>query len=131
VSKNITCLLIDDDSDDYEIFCIALGQVAPSVVCVYAEDGICALQKLNTDHSFHPHLIFIDINMPRMNGIQCLSEIKKIERLQNVPVYMYSTSANRSIAEKCRQLGAADYMVKSASIGEIEATLARILSQMQ
>jgi CheY-like chemotaxis protein len=130
VSKNITCLLIDDDSDDYEIFCIALGQVAPSVMCVYEEDGIHALQKLNTDPSFHPHLIFIDINMPRMNGLQCLSELKKIERLQNVPVYMYSTSANKSIAEKCRQLGATDYMVKSASMGEIEATLALILAQL-
>ena len=130
MAKKITCFLIDDDSDDYEIFCIALGQVAPAVECVYAEDGIHALQKLAEDRSFSPTFIFIDINMPRMNGVQCLSEIKKIDRLQDVPVYMYSTSANKSIAEKCRQLGAADYLVKSASMEEIEATLVGILSQL-
>src|SRR5215472_11773008 len=98
---NLLAFLIDDDIDDQEIFSMAIKDAHPLARCVFADDGVHALEKFKIDNTFIPHVIFIDINMPRMNGIQCLSEIKKLSRLQHIPAYMYSTSAERSIVEEC------------------------------
>jgi len=92
MKPSLITLLIDDDRDDQEIFSLVMREIYDKAECVFATDGIYALEKIKSNTSFIPDLIFIDINMPRMNGIQCLAEIKKIKRLQNVPAYMYSTS---------------------------------------
>src|SRR5258708_2806892 len=105
MEKKLLTFLIDDDADDQEIFLMAMKRAYPFAECVFANDGIYALEKFRTDSSFLPHIIFIDINMPRMNGIQCLLEIKKLSRLRHIPAYMYSTSAERSIVEECLQIG--------------------------
>jgi CheY-like chemotaxis protein len=123
MKKKLTCFLIDDDTDDQKIDSLAS--------CVFANDGIYALEKINTDTAFIPHLILIDVNMPRMNGVQCLVEIRKINRLQKVPVYMYSTAIDSDIVQECKKLGADDFMVKSPSIIEIENALSEILSQIK
>src|ERR1700712_5338707 len=89
--KRITCLLIDDDAEDQEIFSHALAHLNLNVDCVTASDGIHAIDKIKSDPNFNPYFIFIDVNMPKMNGIECLVEIKKISRFKNIPVYLYST----------------------------------------
>ena len=122
-----TCFLIDDDLDDQEIFSLALTQVHPSVLCVYANDGLHGIERLNREPDLIPRAIFIDMNMPRMNGIECLKEIKKIARLQQVPVYMYSTAADTAIIDECKRLGATDFIRKSAGMTELENTLSAIL----
>jgi CheY-like chemotaxis protein len=124
-----TCFLIDDDEDDQEIFSLALVNVSPSTRCVYANDGIYGLEKLKQDPHFTPGLIFIDINMPRMNGLECLKEIKKIDRLQNVPVYMFSTAADTSVINECKRLGATDFIRKSAAMSDLENALNFILTR--
>src|SRR5947207_183779 len=111
MEKKHTVLLIDDDIDDQEIFSYALGQADRSMQIEFADDGVFALQKLKTDENFTPDYIFIDMNMPRMNGQQCLAEIKQIKRLKDVPVYMYSTSADPESVEENKKLGAADFIV--------------------
>jgi CheY-like chemotaxis protein len=121
------CFLIDDDLDDQEIFFFALQQVNPDVKCVYANDGIYGLKKLK-EEPFNPGLIFIDVNMPRMNGIECLKEIKKIGRLRDVPIYMYSTAADMAIINECKKLGATDFIKKSPAMSELENILSAILS---
>jgi CheY-like chemotaxis protein len=121
------CFLIDDDLDDQEIFLLAWKQIDPSIECVYANDGIYGLEKLHKE-SLTPNLIFIDINMPRMSGIDVLKEIKKITRLQKVPVYMYSTAADPAIIMECKRLGAEDFIKKAPTMSELEHALANILS---
>lgn len=81
----------------------------------FADDGIKALEELSKD-DFLPDCIFIDINMPRMNGIECLEKIKSIRRLQSIPVCMLSTSADPEIVKQSKQLDAKDFIVKPASI---------------
>lgn len=124
-----TIFLIDDDSDDQEIFHHALEKANGETTCVFADDGIQALEKLKTDLEFKPDFIFIDMNMPRMNGQQCLAEIKKIERLQHVPVYMYSTSVNPESLEENKRLGAEDFIVKPSNIHELVEILRNILQR--
>ncbi len=129
MQHNPTVFLIDDDTDDQEIFGLAIEKTNVKADCVYANDGIQALEKLNGDESFLPDYIFIDMNMPRMNGQQCLSEIKKIERLKDVPVFMYSTSADPECISENIQLGAEDFIVKPSSISELTIILKRILQE--
>jgi iron complex outermembrane receptor protein len=124
-----TVFLIDDDTDDQEIFSLALESTKKSVNCVFANDGIEALQTLTSSADFTPDFIFIDMNMPRMNGQQCLTEIKKIERLKDVPVYMYSTSIDPLTADENKSMGATDFIVKPADISVLTEILSRILNR--
>jgi CheY-like chemotaxis protein len=109
--EKITVFLIDDDIDDHEIFSFILSDAYPQAECVFAGDGLYALKQLQ-DVSFNPCIIFIDINMPRMNGLEILKEIKKIERLSKIPTYMYSTSNENSVVETSKKLGATGFIKK-------------------
>src|SRR5690348_12426970 len=88
----LTCLLIDDDPDDREIFGIALEEVDKVCRYITTENGIEALELLEDSTSI-PDFIFLDLNMPLMDGKECLREIKKIPHLNRVPVIIYSTSS--------------------------------------
>ncbi len=125
--KSPTIFLIDDDIDDQEIFSIALEGTNVETNCVFANDGIIALEKLNNDEALIPDLIFIDMNMPRMNGQQCLVELKKIDRLKSVPVYMYSTSADPQSIAQNKQLGAEDFILKPSDIAQLSSMLGNII----
>jgi CheY-like chemotaxis protein len=120
--------IIDDDLDDQEIFSIVMREISEDIKCVFADDGMHALKKIKSGDSFTPGLIFIDINMPRMNGMQCLVEIRQIERLQNVPVYMYSTSAEKAIVERCKNYGATGFIKKHIDINDLKTDLEKIIS---
>jgi len=61
-----------------------------------------------------------------MNGRQCLEEIKKTDRLKNVPIYIYSTSSDPRAIEETRQMGASDFIVKPSNISSLVNILARI-----
>jgi len=121
--------LIDDDIDDHEIFALALSEIKESAKCIFATDGFNGIEKLNINPSFVPDFIFIDMNMPRMNGLQCLSEIRKINRLENVPIFMYSTSADPKVILECEHLGASGFIKKQIHIADLQRALSRILSQ--
>ena len=124
----LIAFIIDDDLDDQEIFLLVVRQISNDVECIFANDSMQALNKLKTDASFTPDLIFIDINMPKVNGIKCLSEIKKINRLQHIPVYMYSTSAEQAIVERCESYGATGFIKKHIDTSDLKADLEKIIS---
>jgi CheY-like chemotaxis protein len=120
----LTCLLIDDDLDDQEIFLLALQDIDSPVKCVVANNGFHALEILHQNTSFVPDYIFIDLNMPRMNGKQCVKELKKIEHISHVPVVMYSTSSSQNDVEESKKLGASYFITKPTSIYTLTKTLA-------
>jgi len=105
--KNI--LLIDDDGDDVFFFTSALSEVNNKVKVTIAGNGLEALKLLNS-MDYHPELIFLDINMPVMGGIEFLEVIKRNEMLSSIPVVMLSTS--KAQANDCFSLGARAYFVK-------------------
>jgi CheY-like chemotaxis protein len=127
----LTCLLIDDDSDDHEFFELALRPRKSDVRCICVSDCTKALEKLRNGTIAAPHLIFLDINMPRMNGIQCLAEIKSESFLSDIPIYMYSTSAEPAIVDECMNMGATGFVKKEVSISDLERKISQILTKLQ
>ena len=120
-----TCLLVDDDEDDTEIFALAASEADSSIDCVFASDGIAALSLL-TDKTFIPDYIFLDLNMPLMSGRECLVEIKKRPHLAHVPVIIYSTSASRRDITETKELGASSFITKPALISALTERLLEV-----
>jgi len=127
MEDRIICFLIDDDDDDQEIFSLALSNIDENIHCITANDGIDALTKLNKEDQFTPHFIFLDLNMVRMNGRECLSAIRQIPRLDSIPVIIYSTSSEQRDIAETKDLGAADYIVKPPSMSQLEKRLEQVL----
>lgn len=121
-------LLIDDDDEDQEIFIDALKEVDPHLHCSVANDGEEALSLLNGEAFVKPDLIFIDMNMPKLNGKQVLRALKLSGTLRDVPVVMYSTFFGANDIAEIQSLGAAHYMVKATRFDELCASLRDILS---
>ncbi|NLR82645.1 response regulator [Chitinophaga eiseniae] len=126
-SKYTSVLLIDDDIDDRMIFGEVLKELAPDINYHEAINGEDALMKLSRD--FTPDLIFLDLNMPRINGKQFLAEIRQLDHLKHIPVIIYTTSSHDSDKKETRQLGASYFLTKPNSLHELTHTLSRILQQ--
>ena len=125
MSKLTRFLLVDDDADDTSIFKEVLEDVNPSIEFTFASDGREALQSLQKN-TFLPDLIFLDLNMPRMGGKECLSAIKKDEKLQQIPVIMYTTSSQSKDIEETMQKGAICFITKPTNIRELKNILSSI-----
>jgi CheY-like chemotaxis protein len=122
----MNCLFIDDDIDDQEIFSFAVRGLNKTVNLVTAGDGLEALEILKGDETFIPDCIFLDLNMPRMNGKECLPEIRKLSRLREVPIIIYTTSSEDNDRLDTRRLGASDFMTKESSIEGLKTALDKI-----
>ncbi|HUR12531.1 MAG TPA: response regulator [Flavitalea sp.] len=129
MKKYPTCFLMDDDIDDQEVFELALQKIDENIQFSSAKDGAEGLQKLKENEAFVPDFIFLDINMPKMNGMQCLPEIKKLQHLRNSRIIMYSTSSSESIQRTSQKLGADGFLVKPTKIGLLVNHLTQILEK--
>ena len=125
------CFLIDDDVDDQEIFALALQQIGDQFECQTADDGYLGLQQLMEKTNKLPDFIFLDLNMPRMNGKECLSEIKKQSHLKHIPVIIYSTSSLPNDIIQTQKLGAAAFITKPFSIPELSSKLEEVFQSLQ
>jgi CheY-like chemotaxis protein len=108
--------IVDDDTDDQDLFIEAVNEVDGSIQCLSASDCEEALDLLKNRKIGLPDMIFLDLNMPRLNGKQCLAELKKQAHLKHIPVIIYSTSSERRDIEETSRLGAAHFLTfKQAS----------------
>lgn len=124
--KDLTFLLVDDDMDDTYLFKEVLSEVAPQITLRTAANGQEALESLLGATQSLPHLIFLDLNMPRMDGKQCLAALKKDERLQHIPVIMYTTSSHSRDIEETMQQGAISFVTKPSHISELRIILSAL-----
>src|SRR5688500_17787406 len=90
---NMNLFYADDDQEDREMFCEAIRQINPAIKVTLSKDGVEALEILSSQQEL-PDFIFLDINMPRMNGIECMAKLKSDDRLKTIPVIIYSTTTN-------------------------------------
>lgn len=105
--------LIDDDEDDRWLFAEALARTVPDVLCSTASTGQEAITVLSSMKDL-PDFIFLDLNMPGMDGKKCLSQLKSDQRLRSVPVIVYSTSNFHKDMDETKALGASEFIIKPA-----------------
>lgn len=116
-------LLADDDVDDKELFQDALNEIDPSIKCYFANDGKEALDILVDDTKDRPRIIFLDINMPGMDGWECLSILKSTAEYKDIPVIMYSTSSHRRDIDNALDNGAFCFFTKPNEYSELKDIL--------
>ncbi|MBC9934013.1 response regulator [Chitinophaga qingshengii] len=123
--KYSSVLLIDDDIDDRMIFGDVLKELVPDIIYNEAINGEDALAQLES--GLVPDLIFLDLNMPRIDGKQFLAEIRQIAHLRHIPVIIYTTSSHESDKKETRALGASYFITKPNSLHELNQLLKGIL----
>jgi CheY-like chemotaxis protein len=124
-----TFFIVDDDIDDQELFKEAVNEVDGSIQCLSASNCEEALDLLRHRKIVLPDMIFLDLNMPRLNGKQCLSELKKIAHLRDIPVIIYSTSSEKRDIEETSRLGAAHFLTKPNKFDELCKALSFVVSK--
>jgi CheY-like chemotaxis protein len=118
-------LMVDDDEDDQLLFKEALKQVNNGLRCDTATNGADALQKLKFVRA--PDMIFLDLNMPIMNGFECLKALKKEQFYRHIPVIIFTTANDTATIEKSRQLGATAFFHKPIDFDLLLAKLRQIV----
>lgn len=116
-AKNI--YLSDDDADDRELFEKAFENVCPEHNLTIFDNNGLLLNNLKAPGSVIPDIIFIDLNMPKLNGVECLRIIKEQPHLSKVPVIVYSTIETSLFVEEVYELGAALFIKKPYDFYEL------------
>ena len=118
-TKKLNILLADDDLDDCNFFKEALEALPVTTNLTTVNDGEQLMNYLleNTDHL--PHVLFLDINMPRKNGFECLSDIKHHDKLKDLPVVMFSTSNAQDKINILFKTGADVYIHKPSNFAQL------------
>lgn len=122
----MTVLLIDDDQDDQDIFKEAVNTVSPGVHCMVARDGEEGYELLHT-LTISPDYIFLDVNMPKMDGKEFLKLIKSDPLYRQIPVIVYTTSKHKSEVGEYFKMGAANFITKPSEFNLLLTYLKSVL----
>jgi len=131
MSHTRKCLIIDDDPDDQEIFAMCLNAVDEDAECRAISDPVEAIEELEKEENYIPDYIFLDVNMPKINGIDCLRRLKTIDRLRHTKIFMYSTTSDGPALAQSRVLGAEDFIVKPPGTAELKQRLTAVFHMQQ
>ena len=123
-------MLADDDSDDRFFFDEAMKSAPMAVTLNTVDNGEKLLLYLNSHKATLPDALFLDMNMPRKNGSECLLEIKEDSLLKDLPVIMYSTSLHSEVADVLFTNGA-HYYIKKGNSQEMQVVLDHVLTLIQ
>ena len=112
--KPLNILLADDDDDDCIFFKEAVDELLLTTQLSTMHDGEQLMKYLNNETNELPDVLFLDINMPRKNGFECLSEIKLNQKLKKLPVIIFSTSFEQEVVNLLYKNGAQNFIRKPA-----------------
>jgi DNA-binding NarL/FixJ family response regulator len=116
----IGILLADDDIDDRFFFDMALKEMSFPTKLATTEDGEKLMSYLLKNTKNLPDVLFLDLNMPRKNGAECLLEIKLNNQLKHLQIIVYSTSVHENIADMLYKNGASYYILKRDFLDLVE-----------
>lgn len=125
-SKTLHLIITDDDSDDQELFSMAISEISNNIKISLAENGSDLIKMLQEKEL--PDLIFLDLNMPGMNGIECLMKIRNNPKSAGLPVLIYSTSANPEQIDEAYNHGANYYLQKPCSYRDIQNLVSKVFA---
>jgi len=124
----IHLILADDDEDDRLFFTDAFSELKINTRVNTFNDGVELMNYLNKEGSLMPNVLFLDLNMPKKTGIECLIEIKNNEKMSGIAIVIYSTSASEEDIEKTFVLGANIYIKKPDSFNKLKKILSEVVS---
>jgi CheY-like chemotaxis protein len=120
--------LADDDADDCVLFEDALKEISDLSQLTTANDGIQLMSLLREENKPTPDVIFLDLNMPRKNGFECLTEIRETPTLKNVPIIIFSTTAQPEAVNIVYENGANCFVCKPNTFHQLKKAIAHVLS---
>jgi len=120
-------LIVDDDPDDVQFFCNALYESNKPYYCISVTNAEEALLFIETT-LINPEFIFLDLNMPRVDGKECLIKLKSNPQSKDIPVIVYSTSSHKKEIEEVYKLGAAKFITKPDSMKVLINAISDILN---
>lgn len=126
----IQLLLADDDEDDCLFFEEVLEELPLEIQLTTVSDGEQLMRHLSTNIGALPAALFLDLNMPRKNGFECLVEIKKDKQLKALPVIIYSTSFDPETINLLYTHGAQYYIRKPAEFSRLKKVIEEALTLM-
>ena len=121
-------LLADDDEDDRLFFKDAIDEVKVKTVVRIVADGVQLMEYLNKPDIHLPNVVFLDLNMPRKSGIDCLKEIRSNHKLKDLSIVIYSTSASEEDIEATFVKGANVYIKKPNDFNDLKRVLGQVLT---
>jgi CheY-like chemotaxis protein len=125
----LNILLADDDFDDRHFFEKVLKNLPVPTRLATVEDGEKLMTYLFENSGNLPDVLFLDLNMPRKNGQECLLEIKQSEKLKRLPVIIYSTHMHEKDADLLYRNGA-HYYIRKTDMIELAKVLLYVLNRM-
>jgi len=126
----ISIILAEDDEDDRLFFKDALRELTIPTHLTTVNDGEQLMMFLNNAENALAHVLFLDINMPRKSGFDCLAEIRNSERLNLLPIIIFSTSFDKQVVNQLHDLGANYYMRKPGGYLRLKEIIQRSLDLM-
>ena len=124
----INICLADDDEDDRLFFTDAFDELKINTKVSTFKDGVELMDYLNHEDSVLPNVLFLDLNMPKKNGVECLLEIKKNEKLNDIAIAIYSTSSSEEHIEETFINGANIYIKKPNDFDNLKKILSEVVT---
>lgn len=125
--ESILITLADDDEDDRLFFTDAFDELKINTIVNTVNNGRELLNYLNHPKTVLPNIIFLDLNMPNLNGIDCLKEIKRDDKFKDIAIAIYSTSSSDQDVENTFVLGANIYIKKPSNFNELKKILSDVV----
>ena len=121
--KQLSILLADDDTDDCNFFKETLEELPLSTHLTTVHDGEELMKYLSENLEHLPDVLFLDLNMPRKTGLECLSEINKNEKLKDIPVFVFSISYPRDAISMLFKTRAHAYIQKHSDLAQLKQSI--------
>jgi len=125
--EKLILFLADDDEDDRLMFQEAIDEVKIQTELITFHNGKALMDALAKKDCRQPHMIFLDLNMPVKNGMQCLKEIKMMPALADLPIAIYSTSSSEEDIDATFHHGANIYINKPNTFGQLKQVVEKVL----
>lgn len=126
MNNELTVFYTDDDQEDIDFFREIIDIIDSNVKVVTQRNGEELLKALNNPPPT-PYLVFLDINMPGMNGLETLKRVRESGKHKNLPVVMFSTTSDDITIQQSKELGASFYVPKSGAFDKLKKSIEHTL----
>jgi CheY-like chemotaxis protein len=126
--KNITVVIVDDDKDDHFFLSKAIRELVPNATLKVCFNG-CELMEYFASNSSTPNLIFLDLNMPKMDGRVTTVALKNNPLYSKIPLVIFTTSESLHDRLELTQMGADDFYTKPVSAKELTKIVEKVFNR--